>query len=57
MFKLFKLSNRKTKVLSVLALIFVALQGVFEGFQTTMLARVIQIITASQTAEEAGPHF
>mgnify|MGYP003295415086 FL=1 len=57
MFKLFKLSNRKTKVLAILALIFVALQGVFEGFQTTMLARVIEIITASQTAEEAGPHF
>lgn len=57
MFKLFKLSNRKTKVLAILALIFVALQGVFEGFQTTMLARVIEIITASQTAQEAGPHF
>lgn len=57
MFKLFKLSNRKTKVLSALALIFVALQGVFEGLQTTMLARVITIITESQTAEQAGPYF
>ena len=44
MFKLFKLSNKKTKAFSVLALVFVALQGVFEGFQTTMLARVISII-------------
>lgn len=51
MFKLFKISNRKTKVLSVLALIFVALQGVFEGLQTTMLARVITLIP---TSHESG---
>lgn len=57
MFKLFKLSNRKTKVLAVLAMIFVALQGVFEGLQTSMLAGIISIITASETAAEAGPEF
>ncbi len=57
MFKLFKLSNRKTKVLAVLAMVFVALQGVFEGLQTSMLAGIISIITASETAAEAGPEF
>ena len=44
MFNLLKLSNKKTKVLSIMAIIFVAFQGVFEGFQTTMLARVINSI-------------
>lgn len=50
MFKLFKLSNKKTKVFSILALVFVALQGVFEGFQTSMLARVISIIPTDGSA-------
>ncbi|MCQ2957036.1 MAG: hypothetical protein MJ233_04340 [Mycoplasmoidaceae bacterium] len=45
MFKLFKLSNRKTKAFAVLALVFVALQGVFEGLQTFMLARIINTIS------------
>lgn len=44
MFKLFKLSNKKTKVLAILALVFVALQGLFEVFQTTMLGNIIQIV-------------
>lgn len=44
MFKLFKLGNKKTKVLAIFALIFVALQGVFEGFQTMMLARIIDVL-------------
>ncbi|XQP54848.1 MAG: ABC transporter ATP-binding protein [Mycoplasmoidaceae bacterium] len=48
MFTLFKLSNRKTKILSVLAIIFVALQGVFEGLQTTMLARVIGLVPTTE---------
>lgn len=45
MFKLFRMSNRITKVLAILSLVFVALQGVFEGIQTTMLASVITIVT------------
>ncbi|XQP55742.1 MAG: ABC transporter ATP-binding protein [Mycoplasmoidaceae bacterium] len=49
MFRLFKMSNRKTKVLAVLALIFVALQGVFEGLQTTMLSDIIIIVTPIET--------
>ncbi|MCQ3915338.1 MAG: hypothetical protein MJ195_00900 [Mycoplasmoidaceae bacterium] len=30
--------------MSVLALIFVALQGVFEGFQTAMLAGILKVL-------------
>ena len=44
MFKLFKLANKKTIALAVMAVIFVALQGVFEGFQTTMLASILSVL-------------
>lgn len=46
MFKLFKLANKKTKVLAIFALIFVALQGVFEGLQTMMLANILTVLKA-----------
>jgi len=44
MFKLFKLSNKKTKLYSIFALVFVALQGVFEGLQAGMLAAVLSVL-------------
>ncbi len=54
MFRLFKLSNRKTKVFAALALIFVALQGVFEGLQTTMLAQIINTISVWEGQPDWG---
>jgi len=51
MFKLFKLSNKKTKVISIFALVFVALQGVFEGLQAGMLAAVLSVL--GQTSPDA----
>jgi len=44
MFKLYKIGNKKTKALAILALIFVALQGVFEGFQASMLAGILKVL-------------
>jgi len=44
MFKLFKLSDRKTKLFSIFALVFVSLQGVFEGLQAGMLAAVLSVL-------------
>lgn len=54
MFKLFKLSNKKTKVFAALALIFVTLQGVFEGLQTTMLAQIINTISVWEEQPDWG---
>ncbi len=45
MFKLIKQANKKTIALGIIALVFVALQGVFEVFQATMLASILNTIT------------
>lgn len=45
MFKLFKQANKKTIALGIIALVFVALQGVFEVLQATMLASILNTIT------------
>lgn len=44
MFKLFKQSTKKTKLLALFAIFFVACQGVFEGLQTKMLATILGIL-------------
>lgn len=49
MYKLLKQADRKTIVLGVLALIFVALQGLFEGLQATMLAQVLSTVKQDPT--------
>ena len=51
MFKLFKLGDKKTKALAVFSLIFVALQGIFEGLQATMLASVLEVLNNTSSVD------
>jgi len=54
MFKLYKLGTKKAKTFAISALIFVALQGIFEGLQASMLAGVISAMPTDTTPVNAS---